>query len=734
MHVITNRKRRGNKTYTYTQIVRSYRNAQGISTHKVLASFPELSQLKVDNLRAALKASGQGKAVILAEEVAQKLQPNFVVANLRYLDVAVVLNFWHSSGVHQLLSRQVARQMRQSEVKMPVVDVIAALTIHRCVAPGSKLAATRWYPTTALPELQAIPLGSFNNTRVHRALEVLEQVEEPLQEHLAKEVQEREGAFVSLFLDITNTWFEGRGPPMASKGLVKEGMFKRRIGIALLCDRRGLPLRWKTLPGSYHEATVMPELVTEIAKLDWVGQTPVVIDRIMGRAGAVELLAGSGLRFVTALPVDEYDSHTNRIPHQVFAELEIAATDSSHASDLRLVRKAAERADLVKVSKKRYVLDLGVLPKGEGVERTVRQASAPQRAHHSRVVKALKLARTLGEERETGVAKTIPALAKRHRRGTVTIKNHLRLLKLTPQLQERILAGEIDGATIGALDKIARLPRPQQAAAFDRLCETVTQTPSRQPRRNRNEKEEDAPPIELRYVVHFNPELLIEKRRKALGKLRELDAFVSDLNRRLRSPSSRREEASVRAEVEGVLRQKKLVSVFDVDVEPVPDQSTPTWVVHLRRNEKAWSLRRRYDGFNVVVAAPELPHSAQELVELYYAKDMVEKDIQTIKSEEDLRPLRHRTDPKVRAHVSVCMFGLHLIRTMELRLREAGTPTTASAAFETLDTCHLNQCIDPRSGAYTITRATDEQQALLHALDLDYLSRDKVMAEQITPR
>lgn len=734
MHVITNKKRRGNRTYTYTQIVRSYRNARGISTHKVLASFPELTQLEVDNLKVAIKASRESKAVILAEDVAQKLQPYSVVANLRYLDVAVVLNFWHRCGVGQLLSRLVSRLVRQSEVKMPVVDVIAALTIHRCVAPGSKLAATRWYPTTALPELQAVPLGSFNNTRVHRALEVLEQVEEPLQERLAKDAKEREGAFVSLFLDITNTWFEGRGPPMASKGRVKEGPVKQRIGIALLCDQRGLPLRWKTLPGSYHEATVMPELVTKIAALEWVGQTPVVIDRIMGRAGAVELLAGSGLRFVTALPVDEYDSHTNRIPHQVFTELEIAATDASHDSDLRLVRKAAKRAGLVQVSKKRYVLDLGVLPKGEGVERTVSRAKSPPRAQRSRVVKALELARTLGEERKTGVAKTIPALAKRHRRGAMTIKRHLRLLKLTLRLQERILAGEVDGATIGALDKIARLPRSKQAAAFDRLCETVTQTPSRRPRRNRHDEEEEAPPIKLRYVVHFNPELLIEKRRKALGKLRELDAFVSDLNRRLRSPSSRREEASVRAEVEGVLRQMKLVSVFDVDVEPVPEQSTPTWVVHLRRDDEAWKRRRRYDGFNVIVAEPELPHRAQELVELYFAKDMVEKDIQTIKSEVALRPLRHRTNSKVCAHVTLCMLALLLMRTMEQRLREAETPTTAPATFETLATCHLNQCIDSRAGAYTITRPTDEQQALLRALDLDYLFDDEVMAEQITPR
>ncbi|MFH1464996.1 MAG: hypothetical protein ABIO70_11485 [Pseudomonadota bacterium] len=37
--------------------------------------------------------------------------------------------------------------------------VIEALTLHRCVAPGSKLAASSWYPTTALPELLGVKAG-----------------------------------------------------------------------------------------------------------------------------------------------------------------------------------------------------------------------------------------------------------------------------------------------------------------------------------------------------------------------------------------------------------------------------------------------------------------------------------------------------------------------------------------------------------------------------------------------
>jgi len=43
------------------------------------------------------------------------------------------------------------------------------------------------------------------------------------------------------------------------------------------------------------------------------------------------------------------------------------------------------------------------------------------------------------------------------------------------------------------------------------------------------------------------------------------------------------------------------------------------------------------------------------LVSVYRAKDAVEKDFQTIKTDIKLRPVFHHTDPKVRAHLSLCM-------------------------------------------------------------------------------
>ena len=72
-----------------------------------------------------------------------------VVANLEYLDVGVALAIWDSWKLTELFNRLLPRGAET----VPSALVIASLVIQRCIAPGSKLYAQRWFPTTALPEL-----------------------------------------------------------------------------------------------------------------------------------------------------------------------------------------------------------------------------------------------------------------------------------------------------------------------------------------------------------------------------------------------------------------------------------------------------------------------------------------------------------------------------------------------------------------------------------------------------
>lgn len=84
------------------------------------------------------------------------------------------------------------------------------------------------------------------------------------------------------------------------------------------------------------------------------------------------------------------------------------------------------------------------------------------------------------------------------------------------------------------------------------------------------------------------------------------------------------------------------------------------------------------------------PARLSQFSSVYRDKDTVERDFRTIKSFVRLRPMFHYTDPKVRAHVTLCMLALLLERSLERRLALKNAPITAPACFEALAGCHLN--------------------------------------------
>lgn len=114
----------------------------------------------------------------------------------------------------------------------------------------------------------------------------------------------------------------------------------------------------------------------------------------------------------------------------------------------------------------------------------------------------------------------------------------------------------------------------------------------------------------------------------------------------------------------------------------------------------------------------------------------VEKDFRTIKEVIKLRPVFHHADPKVRAHVTLCMLGLLLERTLEQRLKRTGAPLTTPACLEQLRSCHLNLLraapeLDP---SYQLTELTAEPREILSSLRLLDLIDHEALQTRLRPR
>lgn len=726
MHVRVSRVTRQGKTYEYAQLVESFRRPDGMPAHRVVANLGQATSLEVENLRTALGAALERKRVVVARTTATAKAAPQPVANLRYLDVSVLLELWRAWGLDDL----VRAVMKPSDAVVDASSVVAALCIQRCVDPGSKLYATAWLPRTALPQLLALPVESFNNTRVHRVLDDLDAAAASLMRRLVERYQSHEGAFASLFIDVTDTWFVGEGPALADRAKTKEGRVERKIGIVLLCNQQGYPLRWEVIHGRESEVTAMGRMLGLIGGLPWAQQVPLVCDRAMGRTAQLRQLLAAGLHFVTALTISEYDAYTSRIPHQVVADFELR--DGQDEDDIAEAARLIEAAGLQRVEDHLFVMDLGIVERVD--EDSVQQPALA--SDDDALAKLMQLVRSVDEAVAAGRYTSQASAGRAVGLSKAVMWRYGRLRRLPTSVQQAILDGEARGRSLDEVIRITRLgDAQQQCEAFAALVASpLARRASAWPLgvALRGAAPTGAPahePLRVRAVLYFNPQLFVDQRRRARHRLAAIADFTNDLNTRLVSLRSRMQHDQIAAAIDRQLRKDDLLEVFTPVITERQVAGAMRFHVELRLEQARWARRRRFDGFNVVVTHPDLKRSASDLCRLYRAKDVVEKDFQTIKSFVELRPVRHHTDAKVRAHVTLCMLALLLQRTLEHKL--AGL-CSAKAALELLATTHLNRYAgSDGTVAHVVTRTDAAQNKILRALRLSHLADYQETAERI---
>lgn len=728
MQVRTVTIKRSGKTYSYAQLVESYRReSDGMPSHRVIANLGAPDSVEVLNLREALAAARKGTRVAAARSPARPAaKPARPVANLRYLDLAVLLELWRTWKLDELVESLIPT----AGAEVSPQAVVCALALQRCVDPGSKLYASRWFPRTALPELLGIAPDSFNNSRLHRVLDDLDDAGAAIQSSLARRYLDGDGAFAALFLDVTDAWFVGHGPSMAQRGKTKEGMIQRKIGIVLMCNDRGYPLRWEVIAGNESDTVSMSAMVESVGNIPWAHRTPLVVDRAMGRTAQISDMCSTGLWFVTALTVTEFDSYSDGTFYDRFATLEPRGGEH-FKTDLAQASEQARLAGMTQYGDDLFVMDLGV------VQRSQPRCQQPAVAD-SVLVDAMQRCRQINQSIADGKYTSHAAAGRALKMGKGLTWKYLKLSKLSEQIQRQVLDGRAVGCCLADLISVASKDVAEQQQAFDQLIADRAESPSRRPsaatpttigppagtpRRQ---------PIRVRAVAYFNPQQFVNQRLNARQWLKSLRQSVAELNARLGSSRSRLTHNGILAAVDRMLRKHDLVEVFDVTVSHHKVGGRQCAQVEVRLDEARWATRRRYDGFTLVVAHPDLPRTAEQLCRLYRQKDAVEKDFQVIKSVVQLRPIRHRDDAKVRAHVTLCVLAMLLERTLQQRL---GDKMTSAAALEALGTCHLNRyCAEGGAPAYLLTQPDAEQTTALRALRLQRLADDEEIAERITPR
>jgi len=106
--------------------------------------------------------------------------------------------------------------------------------------------------------------------------------------------------------------------------------------------------------------------------------------------------------------------------------------------------------------------------------------------------------------------------------------------------------------------------------------------------------------------------------------------------------------------------------------------------IEWRYHSHAISASVKLDGRSAVLCTdPSL--SAPEIVNMYLEKDFVEKVFRTMKSQEEIVPVRHRLERRVRAYVFVMVTAYRLIAALVYFLRESGDKDPWETSQKLLD-------------------------------------------------
>ncbi len=129
---------------------------------------------------------------------------------------------------------------------------------------------------------------------------------------------------------------------------------------------------------------------------------------------------------------------------------------------------------------------------------------------------------------------------------------------------------------------------------------------------------------------------------------------------------------------------------------------------------KKMSEAEEFDGYSCIFATKKL--SREDMVRLYFDKDLVEKAFQSIKGITRLQPVRHWLYNRVQAHVFICYLSYLLLSLLNYHLHEHGiSPETALMELETMYKVYMRD----RKKGFRISRVvtlSKSQEQILRAI------------------
>ena len=314
MHVVTIKRRHGEREYASTLVRRSIREGKRVRKETVA----NLSGLPAEAIEAVRRVLA-GETLVSAEEAFQ------VESSLPHGHVAAVLGTARRLGLERLLARERSRER----------DLCLALVCQRLLRPGSKLSAARQFGLSTL----GVELGveGAGEAELLRAMDWLLARQERIEQGLARR-HLKEGGFV--LYDLSASYLEGRHCPLAALGYPRDGKRgKLQIQYGLTCSPQGRPVAVEVFDGKIHDDKTLPAALERIKKRFGIERIVVCGDRGMVTEANLATLREHGFDWISALKAPQLRTlvEAGELQLSLFDEQNLAEIASERYPDERLV-------------------------------------------------------------------------------------------------------------------------------------------------------------------------------------------------------------------------------------------------------------------------------------------------------------------------------------------------------------------------------------------------------------
>ena len=306
--------KRGERAYTYLQLVDGYRDEHGRVRHRVVANLGR---------KEALKESGQLEA--LAGSFA-RLDPPMTGTRREVGAMLLAAHFIAALDLVGVVDRSLPRSPRSV---LSVGEVVAGLICSRLCSPSPLYDVAGWASGATVHELLGIPAALLNDDRLGRALETFAVQSESVRGQVATRAIDRFGLEAGrLHVDLTTLRVTGayEHSALIAKGWGSDRHVRRQVRALQAATPEGVSVYWRPDPGNASELTLVGQSLERLAKLTGPAGL-LVCDSACGNPKTLAQIHDAGLRFVVPLRASSgfAEKFRSEVGHQALRALKYTA-------------------------------------------------------------------------------------------------------------------------------------------------------------------------------------------------------------------------------------------------------------------------------------------------------------------------------------------------------------------------------------------------------------------------